>query len=762
MAVVINTITNLEKLSLINNNFTKLAAAINESLVWRNGSTAGETSFTRDLDLNGYQILNAYVGEYSLSDVVEAAQGAGTSAAEAAASALQAAGYATSASASAESAAQSASSLSSSVAKLSRIVFPSDYSAAGDGVTDDTAAFSALESAVFGYEIDLDRKTYLVSAIPTLNKYHNGNFKVGSVTYPAKNVFSKDVNGVVLVGYSGQSFPDNYVMSPNLFTYRTGTFASGGALNSATKAAQTVAIGPDAMGNTSLSFENIAIGEVALQNVQSTTDAYSTATGADAGTRNIGIGGNSGQFMTNGRRNIFIGRNSGTGSVNVSETTAVGAGALFGYNVNGWYGYVENYIPNNNTSTTISAFGCNAAQLYAGTSVSTFGHASASNLKTGDANCFFGVGAGRDVEKNVGWNGYVRTDYGSGETVSYTKTGSNIVVTRASHSAVVGGTVYVLWNNDGPAFPNHGHAFRLPVTAVTTDTFTVSCPYTANGSGTAVLYWSTSTTLDTASRHNVYIGHNAGLTNPVSQNSTVIGSLACQLVSTSISNSVVVGMNSGQNLTNAVSGLTVLGYNALRNNTSTATNTTAIGVQAGLLMQDGSTPSISVNNSTMLGANSRVSANNQVQLGDSSTTTYVYGTVQNRSDMRDKADWRDPEYSLDFVRGLRAREYKWDMREDYLEVSEDGSVTRLEKDGSKKRNRFHSGYLAQEVQELCEKLGVDFGGLQDHTITGGCDVLSLGYDEFIPHIQKAVAMAWDKLDEMDARISALEGKETDG
>lgn len=90
MAIVLNPIVNPDKLSLINSNFTKIAAAINESLVWRNGNTAGETSFTRDLDMNGYQILNAYVGEYSLSDVVEIANGAAESAASAAIDAARA------------------------------------------------------------------------------------------------------------------------------------------------------------------------------------------------------------------------------------------------------------------------------------------------------------------------------------------------------------------------------------------------------------------------------------------------------------------------------------------------------------------------------------------------------------------------------------------------------------------------------------------------------------------------------------------------
>jgi len=125
MAVVINPVTSLDKLTLINNNFNTLASAINSSLVWRNGNTPGETSFSRDLDMNGRQILNAYVGNYSLSDVVQAAQGAGAASAAAAASAFSAAQSASSSSSAASSALlssqQAATSASQSAAAITNL-----------------------------------------------------------------------------------------------------------------------------------------------------------------------------------------------------------------------------------------------------------------------------------------------------------------------------------------------------------------------------------------------------------------------------------------------------------------------------------------------------------------------------------------------------------------------------------------------------------------------------------------------------------------
>jgi hypothetical protein len=196
----------------------------------------------------------------------------------------------------------------------------------------------------------------------------------------------------------------------------------------------------------------------------------------------------------------------------------------------------------------------------------------------------------------------------------------------------------------------------------------------------------------------------------------------------------------------------------------------------------------------------------------------VYGTVQNRSDERDKADIRDTTLGLDFIQSLRPVDYKWDLREDYKElrrtvreitvvsavfdcifedlpviesdlpvvcalnddgtleitledpeitVTEDISITlpdfpdvlvkveyaptTLEhpRDESRKRTRYHHGLIAQEVPET-------FGGVQHHSIKGGEDVYTLGYDEFIGPLIKAVQELAAENELLKTRISALE------
>jgi hypothetical protein len=155
---------------------------------------------------------------------------------------------------------------------------------------------------------------------------------------------------------------------------------------------------------------------------------------------------------------------------------------------------------------------------------------------------------------------------------------------------------------------------------------------------------------------------------------------------------------------------------------------------------------VAYDNCTGIGSAANVTGSDQVQLGDSATTTYAYGAVQNRSDARDKADIRDTQLGLAFVKSLRPVDFKWDYREDY---------NWGEKDGSKKRSRFHHGLIAQEVAVACSFLDVDFGGLQDHSIAGGKDVMSIGYEELIAPMIKAIQELTAKVESLELQVKNL-------
>lgn len=147
---------------------------------------------------------------------------------------------------------------------------------------------------------------------------------------------------------------------------------------------------------------------------------------------------------------------------------------------------------------------------------------------------------------------------------------------------------------------------------------------------------------------------------------------------------------------------------------------------------------------TCIGYGAKITGSNQVQLGGQDSTTYTYGAVQNRSDRRDKTDIENTDLGLEFIKELRPVRFRWNYREDYTEYIE----TQHENDGSKKRKRFHQGLIAQEVKETMDKLGVDFGGYQDHSINGGKDVLSIGYEELIPVLIKAVQEQQQQIDDL--------------
>ena len=200
-------------------------------------------------------------------------------------------------------------------------------------------------------------------------------------------------------------------------------------------------------------------------------------------------------------------------------------------------------------------------------------------------------------------------------------------------------------------------------------------------------------------------------------------------------------------------------------NLENASQSTAIG---SLALQN----NINYSASSGVGYNAQVTGSNQVQLGNSTATTYAYGAVQDRSDVRDKADIRDTTLGLDFVNALRPVDFKWDMREDYRPEApqapdqdasqeakaayetakakwlEDVKLANITHDGSKKRGRYHHGLIAQEVKAVLDSKGIDFGGYQDHSIKGGDDVLSIGYEELIAPMLKAIQ-------ELSAEIAAL-------
>jgi hypothetical protein len=276
--------------------------------------------------------------------------------------------------------------------------------------------------------------------------------------------------------------------------------------------------------------------------------------------------------------------------------------------------------------------------------------------------------------------------------------------------------------------------------------------------------------------NNVFIGYkacygNAGLgTTP--SGCVVIGHeaylTAGNTAGSGATNGVMIGRQSCQYLDGGSANFNVfVGYRSYGTTAGQISATTCTGVGANTF--NGYTTAVS--NSTCVGSSATVTGNNQVQLGNSSTTTYVYGTVQNRSDARDKTDIRDTQLGLGFIEALRPVDFKWDMREDYTEwvddpdstTDDDGNLrgqkaVHYEKDGSRKRNRYHHGLIAQEVKEVLNAKGIDFGGYQDHSVAGGKDVLTIGYDELVGPLIKAVQELSNQVKALSLELADLKAK----
>ena len=238
---------------------------------------------------------------------------------------------------------------------------------------------------------------------------------------------------------------------------------------------------------------------------------------------------------------------------------------------------------------------------------------------------------------------------------------------------------------------------------------------------------------NTEGRRQVAVGFNS-LYNSNAEGNTALGYQSGYNISTGFRNTFI-GEWAGKELT-ASSNNTFVGWRAgyLQEHKG---NNTFIGSNTGATSEEGLDVS-GVQNSSALGYGAKVTGDDQVQLGGASTTTYVFGTVQNRSDARDKADIKELDLGLDFVMKLKPSEYIWNYRE---------------WEGKKTGKRKHAGFIAQDVQEVVDSN--EYAFVQDHSVNGGADVLSIGYDEFIPVLTKAIQEQQKLIKELREEVNKL-------
>jgi len=314
----------------------------------------------------------------------------------------------------------------------------------------------------------------------------------------------------------------------------------------------------------------------------------------------------------------------------------------------------------------------------------------------------------------------------------------------------------------------------LSGTVTSTGSLTLGGAISGTGSGSVVLATSPTITTPVISGNTTVNGLSLGVgPGTVNVQNTVFGKDAFIAATTGVGNTMIGAYTGGAITTRGNN--TAVGYAALVS--ATADANTAIGALSLSNVSPGAGYAFNTavgynalgalatySNCSGLGSSTDVTGNNQVQLGSSTTTTYYYA-IAARSDLRDKADVRDTQLGLGFINALRPVDYKWDMRDDYKPARPEDTtdkaamaawveacnLSNITHDGSKKRSRYHHGLIAQEVKAVLDAQGIDFGGYQDHKVKDGQDVLTIGYDELIAPLIKAIQ-------ELTARVQELEAK----
>lgn len=598
--------------------------------------------------------------------------------------------------------------------------------AVGNGVTNDSAAFNKLEAQSVYSVVDGLGKTYLVDSYPTNKTYINTTFLVGGLTKRANGFFDGATRGTnVIVGDgAGKKLPANPTTSNG-----TANIAIGeDAMKNGIDVRSSIAIGLRSMHEAVAGKYNVAIGLESLYYVEADGSTF-------GGTRNVMLGDNTGRFISTGYQNVGGGRNTMQCITTGNNNTAFGTNAIAG---KGSLKFKDSQFIQNQTPLTASfttAIGANSLYYGAGTQSTGVGSGSLTSAKSDSSFC---TAMGGDTLAALGkltsQKGKVQVV--DSRTGTYTMTESGIVFALPAHGLAVGYEVIVSLTSGVPYIDYQYY----DITAVTTDTFTVSEPMGIITSG------------------NFSLINYATLVNQVtSQRNTAYGAGAMYGVSYGSEN-VAVGVNAMPLNTGGTQNVSV--GDLTMSYAVGATLNTALGYTALRNMQDGS-QATSLTNCTGVGFNARVSGNSQIQLGNAGTTPYAYAALQIRSDERDKTEVRDTDLGIEFINGLRPVRGKWNMRDDYYVEQKDGTLSFDEKaylSKTKMRTREHDWFIAQEVEQLCNKLGVDFAGLHNAKVNGGCDVYSLGYTDFIPPMTKAIQQCWSRMDELEARLAALESK----
>ncbi|MFN3755404.1 MAG: tail fiber domain-containing protein, partial [Flavobacterium sp.] len=243
---------------------------------------------------------------------------------------------------------------------------------------------------------------------------------------------------------------------------------------------------------------------------------------------------------------------------------------------------------------------------------------------------------------------------------------------------------------------------------------------------------------------------------------TAIGSAALQDITNGARNvavgSVSLNANTSGNENTAV-GVDALSFNETGNNntvvgrramgaigaSTTGSNNTAIGYFAY------STGNFT--NSTALGANTVITASNQIRLGNNTVTSIGgFAPFTNLSDSRFKKNIQSDVPGLAFINKLKPVTYQLDMESmarflNTPEASRDRNAERI------RENTLETGFIAQEVEQAAREAGFVFSGVD--VPQGSGDYYGLRYASFVVPLVKAMQEQQIIIDKIQLENEAL-------
>ncbi len=543
--------------------------------------------------------------------------------------------------------------------------------------------------------------------------------------------------------------------------------------------------GENALISVTTAFSNSAFGKNALSKCNADCNAafgdgalYTTTSGGF----NTALGTRSLQDNTSGGNNTGCGQHSLASNTTGSDNTASGGSSLVS-NIDGignaafgcqsgagqlgsnctYVGYKAGLVVGTNTFTNSMALGANSAinannQVVIGdtnvTEVKTFG--SFNSLATsplgsapGKINAVAGTVLMADGNGGSSWKevsgGSTHTlqdvtDEGATTTTAVSLTGGIRSTTGFDYSEKFG--FEALLNDDSTSNKNSAFGYRALKTNTTGDNnsaFGYEALETSTGRWNSA-FGTSALTDSTTGNNNAAFGHQAAFRNITGSSNAAFGSRALEK-STSGSSNVAVGFQAMQNVTtaggNVAVGDSALGYTlttsgsnvAIGNITGYTANVyrcTLLGAEANTALTDGTL----VTNSVALGFRSKVSADNQIVLGNDDITEVktagsivAGGTVTGMnfilsSDERLKTFKNEPVAQVDEI-NIR----KFTFNDD-------------------KEQRVRHGVSAQKLQKVApEMVYEDADG-----------TLKVGYIDFL---LAKVANQDDKIKDLEMKISSL-------